>query len=81
MPRWRTVLLMPSDDIGWADLRAALGAMHDVRVLGEAIDLDHAGRLAADGGLASRSPQATAVEGLTPSGACIRQQSQQAAVT
>lgn len=45
----RTVLLIPSDDIGWADLRAAIGRMRDVRVLGAATDLDHAARLTAGG--------------------------------
>lgn len=46
MPR-RTVLLLTSPDLGWSGLGAILGAMGDVRVLGQTPCPDHGRRLAA----------------------------------
>ena len=44
----RTVLLVPSDDCGWTDLRRALAALPDVRLVGEATSARRALDLALD---------------------------------
>ncbi len=41
-----SVFLLPSDELGWGELRAALGKLGDVRIVGEAASLAEARRLA-----------------------------------
>ena len=41
-----SVFLLPSDELGWGELRAALGKLGDVRIVGEVASLAEARRLA-----------------------------------
>ncbi|HEX5503784.1 MAG TPA: hypothetical protein VFW96_14265, partial [Thermomicrobiales bacterium] len=48
MAEQQTVLLIASGDCGWDELRAALGALPDVRVVGEAMNAAQARYLVAE---------------------------------
>ena len=53
MTRQRTILLISADEVGWADLRAALSAIDSARIIGEATSADQVGEFAA---IAGRAP-------------------------